>query len=68
MTYTGSCHCGRVSFEIEGEMGDALACNCSICQRKGALLWFVPRRALKLRSPEDAASTDTYVKGDLKHR
>ncbi|KAB2325342.1 GFA family protein [Betaproteobacteria bacterium SCN1] len=68
MTYTGSCHCGRVSFEIEGEMGDALACNCSICQRKGALLWFVPRSALKLRSPEDAASTYTFGKGDVKHR
>jgi hypothetical protein len=38
MSYTGSRHCGRVSFEVEGEVGEALACNCSICRRKGSLL------------------------------
>lgn len=36
-THQGSCHCGRVSFEFEGEIGAAIECNCSICRRKGAL-------------------------------
>ena len=36
-TYRGSCHCGRVSFELAGELKYAIECNCSICRRKGAL-------------------------------
>ncbi len=68
MHHKGSCHCGRVSFEVRGEIKEALACNCSMCQRKGSLLWFVPRAELKLLSPEDAASTYTFNKHVIKHR
>ena len=46
MQYTGSCHCGNVKFEVEGEITGALVCNCSICQRKGARMAFFPRSAL----------------------
>jgi hypothetical protein len=59
MKYKGNCHCGRVAFEVEGEIKGAIACNCSICQRKGSLLWAVPRHKLHLLTPEDAASTYT---------
>ena len=38
MKYSGSCQCGRVAFEVEGEIDQAMACNCSMCQRKGSLL------------------------------
>ncbi len=48
MIHKGSCHCGQVMFEVEGEIKGAMACNCSICQRKGALMWFVPRDKLRL--------------------
>jgi hypothetical protein len=68
MTYQGSCHCGNVAFDVEGEIQGALACNCSICQRKGSLLWFVPRGQLKLRTPESAASTYTFHKHLIRHR
>lgn len=68
MNYKGSCHCGKVSFEVEGEIKSALACNCSICQRKGSLLWFVPRAEMHLLSPEEAASTYTFNKHVIKHR
>ncbi|MES2149222.1 MAG: GFA family protein [Pseudomonadota bacterium] len=68
MKYTGSCHCGRVAFEVEGEIQGALACNCSICQRKGSLLWFVSRARLHLLTPEDAASSYTFNKHVIQHR
>ena len=68
MKHKGSCHCGKVAFEVEGEIDSALACNCSICQRKGSLLWFVPRDKLTLLTPEDAASTYTFNKHVSKHR
>jgi hypothetical protein len=68
MRYKGSCHCGRVAFEVEGEIKQAMACNCSLCQRKGALMWFVPRSQLHLLTPESAAGTYTFNKHVIKHR
>ena len=68
MKYRGSCHCGRVAYEVEGAIDGALACNCSICRRKGSLLWFVPREQLRLLTPEDAAKTYTFNKHAIRHR
>lgn len=68
MIYKGSCHCGQVAFEVEGEINGAMACNCSICSRKGSLMWFVPREQLHLLTPDSAASTYTFNKHVIKHR
>ena len=68
MKYSGSCHCGAVAFDVEGTIDSVLACNCSICQRKGSLLWFVPRESFRLTTPEDAAATYTFNKHVIKHR
>jgi hypothetical protein len=68
MIYQGSCHCGKVAYEVEGTIDTALACNCSMCERKGSLLWFVPRAQFRLRTPEDAAATYTFNKHVIKHR
>lgn len=68
MKYEGSCHCGKVRFEVEGDLNGAMSCNCSICRRKGALLWFVPRDRLQLLTPEANASTYTFNKHAIKHR
>jgi hypothetical protein len=67
-THKGSCHCGQVAFEVDGDIDSAMSCNCSICQRKGSLLWFVPRDSLRLLTPEDAASTYTFHKHVIRHR
>ena len=67
MKYQGSCHCGKIAFEVEGEIDGALSCNCSMCQRKGSLLWFMPRSALNLLTPENAMSTYTFNKHVIKH-
>ena len=68
MRYTGSCHCGHVAFEAEGEIAGLLECNCSICRRKGALMWFVPRSAFRLLTPEENAATYTFASGRIHHR
>ena len=68
MPHTGSCHCGRIAFEVDGELTGAMSCNCSMCQRKGALLWFVPRAALKLTTPESDIATYTFNKHVIRHR
>lgn len=68
MKLNGSCHCGRIAFEVEGALESAMACNCSICQRKGALMWFVPRDKLNLLTPEADADTYLFNKHLIKHR
>ncbi len=68
MIYKGSCHCGRIAFEAEGEIGQVVACNCSICQRKGSLLWFVPRTKLKLLTPEEDMATYRFGEEKIAHR
>jgi hypothetical protein len=45
-----------------------LSCNCSLCEKKGSLLWFVPRDKFKLLTPESDAATYTFSKGIIKHR
>ena len=68
MSYRGSCHCGRVAFEVEGPIDVAMSCNCSICQRKGSLLWFVPRDRLRLLTPDQDAASYTFNKHAIQHR
>jgi hypothetical protein len=45
-----------------------MECNCSLCSKKGALLWFVPRDKLRLLTKEDRLSTYTFNKHKIKHR
>lgn len=68
MRYHGTCHCGNVAFDVEGEITEALACNCSMCVRKGSLLWFVPRSQFQLRTTEDAMSDYKFNKHHITHR
>ncbi|SME99332.1 GFA family protein [Pseudogulbenkiania subflava] len=67
MIYHGSCHCGRIAFDVEGDLSQVMDCNCSICRRKGALLWFVPRQQLRLLTPEADMSTYTFNKHVIQH-
>ena len=50
-TYRGSCHCGRIRFEVEAEIDHVRACDCSICRRRGALNFRVPKENLRLLVP-----------------
>ena len=68
MIYKGSCHCGQIAFEVEGELTQVMDCNCSICTRKGAPLWFVPRQQLRLLTPEENMSTYSFGKQTIKYR
>ena len=37
MKYYGSCHCGKVKFEVDTIIDKVVSCNCSICSKKGVL-------------------------------
>lgn len=64
---SGSCHCGRIRISVEGAPTEAIECNCSHCQRKGYLLWFVPRGQLTIEAGEDALATYTFNKHVIDH-
>jgi hypothetical protein len=67
MTYKGSCHCGKIAFEVEGDIDQLMECNCSHCSRKGYLLWFVPREKLRLKTLESDLATYTFNKRVIRH-
>ena len=67
MKYQGSCHCGQIAFEAEGTLDSALACNCSICQRKGSLLWFVPRAQFVWKTPESNSRSYSFNRHAIQH-
>lgn len=67
MSYEGSCHCGGIAFHVMGEPQGVMSCNCSMCERKGALMWFVPRSALKLKTPKEAMGTYLFNKHVIQH-
>ncbi len=67
MVYQGSCHCGKIALEVEGEITEAMSCNCSLCSRKGSLLWFVPRDKLRLLTSEEDVGTYTFNKHVIQH-
>ncbi len=66
-TMKGSCHCGRIAFEVDGEIERVLACNCSICTKKAYLHWIVPREAFRLTTPEADLATYRFNTGKAKH-
>lgn len=49
-TYRGSCHCGRVRFEIDADLDQVRVCDCSMCRRRGALLHRVQENNFRLLS------------------
>lgn len=66
-TYEGGCHCGRIAYTVEGEIDQVIDCNCSMCSRRGGLLWFVPREAFTLKTKEGDYGTYTFNTHRLQH-
>lgn len=66
-TYEGGCHCGRVRYEVKTDLGSIISCNCSICQKHGLLLTFIPTAHFKLLSGEDELSDYQFAKKQVHH-
>lgn len=65
--YQGSCHCGKIAFEVEGEIEQLTECNCSICVKRGYLFWFVAREQLRFTLPKTDLATYSFGDGTIKH-
>jgi hypothetical protein len=66
-TWSGSCQCGKVAFEVAGELAEATACNCSRCGRLGTLFSFVPAADFKLLRGEGATTEYQWGKKSIRH-
>lgn len=66
-THSGSCHCGGIAFTAEGDIGEVIDCNCSMCRRRGGLLWFVPASAFALQTPRERLGTYLFNKRHIHH-
>lgn len=67
MSHQGSCHCGKVKFEVQGEFKEGLTCNCSMCHRKGSVLAFVPATQFQLLSGENNLTDYQFGKKQIHH-
>ena len=55
-TYQGSCHCGRIKFEVDADLDHVRICDCSICRKRGALIHRVPPECLRVLTPLEELS------------
>ena len=66
-TYLGSCHCGRIRFEVTSEMARASQCNCSICTKKAYLHHMVAPDDFRLLSGADDLATYQFGTKTARH-
>ena len=52
-TYNGSCHCGKVQFEVDMNLDHVRVCDCSVCRRRGALNHWVEDKEIHIFTPLD---------------
>lgn len=55
-TYQGSCHCGAVRFEVDADIDHVRVCDCSLCRKRGALIFRVDEGALRIQTPLEELS------------
>jgi len=68
-THPGSCHCGRVAFEVDLPDGlvDPRHCNCSICRRRGAIVATAPLGGLRIVRGQDHVRCYQFGTNTAKH-
>ena len=66
-TYTGSCHCKAVTYEVSTDLANVISCNCSRCHMLGALLTFVPASDFRLLSGEENLQEYRFNKQVIEH-
>jgi hypothetical protein len=66
-TYRGGCHCGKVRYEVKTGLEKVIACNCSICTKRGMLLTFVPFDQFTLLSGEGELTDYQFNKKTIHH-
>ena len=67
-TYTGSCHCGRVRFEVTADLERVTECNCSMCTRTAYVHLIVPPERFRLLAGADDLALYQFGTMTAKHQ
>ena len=67
MTWSGSCHCGAVRFEVSAQIDELTTCDCSLCVKKNAVMAKVYEDALTVTAGEEALSLYQWNTRRAKH-
>lgn len=67
ITHRGGCHCGTVRWEVDAAIDEVIACNCSICSKRGSLLAFAPSADFRLLSGEDRLKDYRFASKRIAH-
>ena len=67
MQYQGSCHCGSVSFKVDVDLSNPISCNCSYCQKRGAILAFTPAQTFELEKGQESLTEYRFNTKALQH-
>jgi hypothetical protein len=65
--YEGGCHCGAVRFRIATDFPELTTCDCSICQRKNALMVKVHESDFELLSGEESLTEYRFHTQTARH-
>ncbi|MFL7012431.1 GFA family protein [Enterovibrio norvegicus] len=66
-TFSGSCHCNAVRFEIDTDLHELTTCDCSICSRKNALMVKVHQSAMRIISGTEQLTTYQFHTHTAEH-
>jgi hypothetical protein len=68
-TYKGSCHCGKVRFEVDLDLGaGSVKCNCSICAKQRSWLAAVSPSDIRLLAGEADLADYQFGPRRIHHR
>jgi hypothetical protein len=66
-THQGSCHCGRVAFELDATLDHVMECSCSLCRRAGALWHGASDANLRITAGKDELTLYQFNTMTAKH-
>ena len=66
-TFSVSCHCKAVKFEIDTDLEELTTCDCSICKRKNAVMIKVHESDMRILSGQDNLTKYTFHTHTAQH-
>ena len=68
-TYKGSCHCGKIRFEVDLDLGaGTVKCNCSVCAKQRSWLAAVSPADVRLLAGESELADYRFGARCIHHR
>jgi hypothetical protein len=66
-SHAGSCHCGGVRFTVTYDPVELTTCDCSLCEKRNAVMTKVPEAALRIDQGKDLLTLYEWNSRRAKH-